>query len=261
MRLKEKVAVITGAGRGLGRAITLAMSEEGARITIVSRSLNELESVATQIGKQGGDCLICQGDISRQADVSRMVDETLKRYSTIDILVNNAAILGPARFLEDTNFEAWKKTLDINLNGPFYCTFSVVPTMIDNGGGKVINISSGLGQMPFPRFSAYSVSKAGIIQLTRSLSEELKEKNIQVNAIDPGVMDTSMQEQIRKLPPSVLGESLHRHFLEYKQTNALKNPARVADLVVFLASSSADHISGYIGTLTDFTRLGWKPEK
>ena len=114
--------------------------------------------------------------------------------------------------------------------------------------------------MPFPRFCAYGVSKAGIIQLTRSLSEELKEKNIQVNAIDPGVMDTGMQDEIRKLSPSVLGDALHRNFHVYKETGSLKDPAEVANLAVFLASSSSDRLSGYTGTLKDYVRLGWKPE-
>jgi len=259
MRLKEKVAVITGAGRGLGRAIALAMSEEGARMTIMSRTLSELEAVAAQIEARGGYCYTFQGDVSQEAHVSRMAEETLSRYATIDILVNNAAILGPVRFAEDTSSDAWKETIDVNLNGAFHCARAVVPIMIGKGGGKIINISSGLGQMPFPRFSAYGVSKAGIIQLTRSLSEELKEKNIHVNAIDPGVMDTSMQDKIRKLGPSLLSESLHRHFLAYKQNNSLKDPAKVADLAVFLASSSADHLTGFIGTLTDFARLGWNP--
>jgi NAD(P)-dependent dehydrogenase (short-subunit alcohol dehydrogenase family) len=260
MRLEGKAAIITGAGRGLGRAIAFAMAGEGSRLTIMSRSLNELEAVASQIEKRGGVSHIFQGDVSRNDDVSRMVDETIELYSTIDILVNNAAIIGPARFLEDTDFDAWDETINVNLNGPFYCARSVIPTMINKGSGKIINISSGLGQMPFPRFSAYGVSKAGIIQLTRSLSEELKEQNIQVNAIDPGVMDTDMQEGIRKLGPPVLGDALHRNFCEYKKSGSLKDPDEVASLAVFLASSSSDHLSGYISTLRDYARLGWKAE-
>jgi 3-oxoacyl-[acyl-carrier protein] reductase len=187
-----------------------------------------------------------------------MARQTLERFSGVDVLVNNAAVIGPSRFLEDADFEAWEKTIDINLNGAFFCARAVVPAMARQGGGKIISISSGLGQMPFPRFCAYSVSKAGIIQLTRSLSEELKGMNIQVNAIDPGVMDTSMQEQIRALGPSVLGRSIHEHFVEYKETGHLKDPAEVAALAVFLASDEADHLNGYNGTLSDYAALGWK---
>jgi 3-oxoacyl-[acyl-carrier protein] reductase len=234
MKLQGKSAIITGAGRGLGRA--------------------------DQIERWGGVSHIFHGDVSREDDVSRMVDETIKLYSTIDILVNNAAIIGPARFLEDTDFGTWNETISVNLNGPFYCARSVIPAMIGKGSGKVINISSGLGQMPFPRFCAYGVSKAGIIQLTRSLAEELKEQNIQVNAIDPGVMDTGMQDEIRKLSPSVLGDALHKNFHEYKESGSLKDPAEVATLAVFLASSSSDLLSGCTGTLKDYVRLGWEPE-
>jgi NAD(P)-dependent dehydrogenase (short-subunit alcohol dehydrogenase family) len=234
------------------------MSKEGARVTIVSRSLNELEFTARKIIEQGGECLVFQGDVSDPNSVASMARQTLERFSRVDVLVNNAAVIGPTRFLEDADFEAWEKTIDINLNGPFFCARAVVPAMARQGGGKIISISSGLGQMPFPRFCAYSVSKAGIIQLTRSLSEELKGMNIQVNAIDPGVMDTSMQEQIRALGPSVLGQSIHDHFVEYKERGHLKDPAQVAALAVFLASDEADHLNGYNGTLGDYAALGWK---
>jgi NAD(P)-dependent dehydrogenase (short-subunit alcohol dehydrogenase family) len=258
MKLKGKTAVVTGAGRGLGQAIALAMSKEGARVTIVSRSLNELEFTARKIIEQGGECLVFQGDISDPNRVASMARQTTERFSRVDVLVNNAAVIGPTRFLEDADFEAWEKAIDINLNGPFFCARALAPSMAHQGGGKIINISSGLGQMPFPRFCAYSVSKAGIIQLTRSLSEELKEMNIQVNAIDPGVMDTSMQEEIRALGPSVLGKSIHDRFVEYKEKGQLKDPREVTSLAVFLASKDADHLNGYNGTLSDYAGLGWK---
>jgi NAD(P)-dependent dehydrogenase (short-subunit alcohol dehydrogenase family) len=258
MKLKGKTAVVTGAGRGLGQAIALAMSREGARLTVMSRTLHEIELTAHKIIEQGGECLVFQGDVSDPNNVDSMARQTIERFSRVDVLVNNAAVMGPTRFLQDADFEAWEKTIDINLNGPFFCARAVVPFMAHQGGGKIISISSGLGQMPFPRFCAYSVSKAGIIQLTRSLSEELKGMNIQVNAIDPGVMDTSMQEQIRALGPSVLGNSIHDHFVEYKEKGHLKDPAEVAALALFLASNEADHLSGYNGTLSDYSDLGWK---
>jgi len=258
MKLKGKTAVVTGAGRGLGQAIALAMSEEGARLTIMSRSVKELKLTAHKIVEQGGECLVFQGDVSDPNSVAGMARQTLERFSRVDVLVNNAAVIGPTRFLEDADFETWEKTIDINLNGPFFCARALVPSMARQGGGKIISISSGLGQMPFPRFCAYSVSKAGIIQLTQSLSEELKGMNIRVNAIDPGVMDTSMQEQIRALGPSVLGKSIHGHFVEYKEKGQLKDPREVAALAVFLASDEADHLSGYNGTLTDYDNIGWK---
>jgi NAD(P)-dependent dehydrogenase (short-subunit alcohol dehydrogenase family) len=199
MKLKDKIAVITGAGRGLGRAVAFAMAGEGARTTIMSRSLRDLKEVEHKLEATGGKTLIFKGDVSREDDVNRMASQTMTRFGRIDILVNNAAIIGPARFIEDTITPAWDKTIAINLHGAFYCAHTMVPIMGRQGGGKIISITSGLGQRPFSRFRAYGVSKAGIIQLTRSLSEELKEMNIQVNAIDPGVMDTGMQGRIRTL--------------------------------------------------------------
>ncbi|MFC1867785.1 SDR family NAD(P)-dependent oxidoreductase [Thermodesulfobacteriota bacterium] len=259
MKLEGKSAIITGAGRGLGRAVALAMAREGALTTIMSRSLDELNNVGQSIKELGKESVIIQGDVSRPDDVKRLVDETLERFSTIDILINNAAVTGPARFMEDADIEAWKETMDINLNGAFLCARNVTPIMARNGGGKIINITSGLGQMPFPRFCAYSVSKAGLIQLTRSLSEELKEMNIQVNAIAPGVMDTSMQDRIRALGASVLGEALHNHFMELKGKGELKEPEEVSSLTIFLASKMADHLTGHFGSLTDYSLLGWRP--
>lgn len=256
MRLENQVAIITGASRGLGREIALAMAKEGALAVIMARSRGALQEVAEQIESAGGRCIPVAGDVSNQNDVRSMVD-LAKSQKRIDILVNNAAILGPVSFLADTNPDAWRKTLDINLNGSFYCAKAVVPIMAEQRRGKIINIASGLGRMPFPRFSAYAASKAGLIQLTRSLSAELKAYHIQVNAIDPGVMDTSMQEQIRQLDPSLLGEELHRQFSRYKEENSLKDPAEVARLAVYLASSEADELTGRFGTLEYYERLGW----
>lgn len=258
MKLKDKTAIITGAGRGLGYAIAHAMSREGARVTIMSRSIDELELAARRIAERSGECLVFQGDVAEPESVAEMVRRTEERFLKIDILVNNAAIIGPIRLIEDADVEFWGKTIAVNLNGAFYCTRAVVPMMARQKRGKIINISSGLGQMAFPKFCAYSVSKAGIIQMTRSLSEELKELNIQVNAIDPGVMDTSMQERLRSMGPSVLGKSIYDQFVEYKEKNILKDPGEVAELALFLASEEANHLSGHNGTFNDYIHLGWQ---
>lgn len=254
MKLAGKTAIVTGAGRGLGRAIALAMSREGARTAIISRSGEELEEAARLME---GETFVFTGDVSKAKDVSHMVRETRKRFSSIDILVNNAGIIGPVRFLEDADYRSWRKTLDINLNGAFYFAKAVIPAMRTRDGGKIINIVSGLGRMPFPRFCAYSISKAGLIQFTLSLSDELKDLGIRVNAIDPGVMDTKMQQELRALGPEVLGESVFREFIGYQERDELKDPAEVAHLAMFLASSEANHLTGRVGTLSDYRRLGW----
>jgi 3-oxoacyl-[acyl-carrier protein] reductase len=259
MKLRGKVAIITGGGRGLGRAIALAMAKEGARSIVVSRSWEEIQEVLSQIRGAGGEAFAFLGDVSREDHVSRMVEEGINRFSTVDILVNNAAIIGPARFLNDGDFKSWQKTIDINLHGTFLCSHAVLPIMTAQKSGKIINISSGLGQMPYPRFCAYAVSKAGIIQLTRSLAEEFEEYNIQVNSIDPGIMDTSMQREIRDLGSQILGEKIHFQFREFKEEGLLKDAAQVAPLAVFLASSDSAQLSGHNGTLDYYRNLGWQP--
>jgi len=257
MILKEKVAFISGGGRGLGRAIAMAMAREGARVVSMSRTAKELREVVSLIRESGGEGDFCEGDVSKPEDVSRGIDKALRSYGGLDILVNNAAVIGPARFLDDADEAAWHKTLNTNLYGAFLCCRAAGLLMRERGSGKIINISSGLGQMAFPRFCAYSVSKAGEIQMTRSLGEEWRPMNIQVNAIDPGLVDTGLQEGVRRLGPGVLGKELHDRFAEYKEKGLLKDPDRVAPLAVYLASSSSDHLSGHFGTLDYYRRLGW----
>jgi NAD(P)-dependent dehydrogenase (short-subunit alcohol dehydrogenase family) len=257
MVLKGKVAFITGGGRGLGRSIALAMAREGATVMIMSRTAEELREVVSLIRGSGGEGDFCEGDVSKPADVSGGIDKAVRDHGGLDILVNNAAVIGPARFLEDADEVAWQKTINTNLYGAYLCCRAAGLVMRARGSGKIINISSGLGQMAFPRFCAYAVSKAGEIQMTRSLAEEWRPMNIQVNAIDPGLMDTGFQEGARGLGPGVLGKDLHERFAEYKEKGLLKDPERVAPLAVYLASPSSDHLSGHFGTLDYYRRQGW----
>jgi len=257
MILKEKVAFVSGGGRGLGRSIALAMAREGARVVIMSRTAEDLREVVSLIRGSGGEGDFCEGDVSKPEDVSRGIDQAVRDHGGLDILVNNAAVMGPARFLDDADEVAWQKTMNTNLYGTFLCCRAAGFAMRDRGSGKVINISSGLGQMAFPIFCAYAVSKAGEIQMTRSLAEEWRPMNIQVNAIDPGLLDTGLQEGVRGLGPGVLGKELHDLFAEYKEKGLLKDPERVAPLAVYLASPSSDHLSGHFGTLDYYRRLGW----
>lgn len=257
MKLYGKVALVTGGGRGLGRATALAMARAGARVAVMSRSERELQGVASTIERLQGEALVCAGDVSSEEVVQSVFERVVNRFSTLDILVNSAARIGPARFLEDADPASWREAMAVNLDGVYLCSREALGIMAERGKGKIINVVSGLGQMPFPRFCAYGVSKAGVIQMTRSLAEEFRGLNIQVNAIDPGVMDTGMQEEVRRLGVGVLGAEIHARFRGFKELGQLKDPARVAELAVFLASSEADPLSGHIGSLEYYQGLGW----
>ncbi|MFW6332043.1 MAG: SDR family NAD(P)-dependent oxidoreductase [Thermodesulfobacteriota bacterium] len=239
MSLKGQTAVITGSGRGLGRAVALAMANADARIALFSRTGSELKEVAETIQKSGGAALAVTGDVSKKTDVTRLFERTAERFGPVRILVNNAAVIGPADFLENSEPDAWQSTIDINLTGAYYCCRRAIPQMMDSGGGRIISITSGLSRMPFPHFSAYAVSKAGIEQLTRSLSAEFKEQAILVNAVDPGVMDTPMQETIRDLGPNTLREDIHRRFVGFKESGELNDPEEIARGIARLAASES----------------------
>ncbi len=254
MNLKDKVVIISGAGRGLGRSIALAMALEGARIVMLSRTKQELKDVKREIEKFGGNALTLVCDVADSEHIEKSVNAAIEWHGRIDILVNNAAIIGPAQF--PSNAREWQLTIDTNLTGCFNLCRLCLPFM--PRGSRIINIVSGLGQMAYPRFCAYAVSKAGLIQLTRSMAEEFKDDDITINAIDPGVMDTAMQTEIRALGPALLGRAIHDSFITLDKEGFLKSPADVAELAVFLASDKADHISGQIGTLSHFERMGWK---
>lgn len=257
--LQGKNALVTGAGRGLGRAIARAFAVEGARVMMMSLDENELRGALREVeGLAPGAAATFSGNAARKLDVDRAVKETIARFGGIDILVNNAGIIGPPRLLEDTGLSSWNATLGVNLTGCFLFIRAVLPGMVSRRSGKIINIVSGLGSMAFPRFCAYSVSKAGCIQLTRSVSAEMEPYGVQVNAIDPGVMDTAMNEAIRGMGPDVLGDGVYSQLMEYRNGNLLKRPEDVAPLAVFLASPASNGITGRTGTLRAYRSLGWK---
>ena len=170
MRLKDKVAVITGAGRGIGRAIALAYAGEGARLALAARSVDQLGETAQQAQAQGAETCIIETDVTEQTSVDGMARQALDQFGRIDILVNNAGIVGPIGALEDNDVEAWMSTIQVNLVGTYLCCRAVIPIMAAGGGGRIINMSgSGSTSAPY-HLSAYGSSKAAIIRLTEILS-------------------------------------------------------------------------------------------
>lgn len=258
MKLKGKTAIITGAGRGLGRASAIAMAREGAAVVIISRTAEELKETAATIIAAGGRALPLAGDVSDPQLAGKAAQAALATFGGIDILMNNAAVVGPFKPLWQVEPEEWQAGMNINLNGPQMLCRAVVPQMVQQRSGKIINVTSGLGDRVMLPFGVYSVGKAGLNHLTRILAEELRQHNVHVNALSPGVMDTRMQEEIRGAGPERLGDDVFASFQGFKERGLLVPTEQVARLAVFLASPESDGVTGEIGSARDFARFGFK---
>ncbi|MEQ1528626.1 MAG: amino acid adenylation domain-containing protein, partial [Methylococcales bacterium] len=220
---RHRVALVTGASRGIGRAIALKLSREGAIVALTARSRAGLEVVAKEITDAGGIALVVPADITDAGQVQAVVDDILSRFGQLDVLVNNAGITGLSA-LASSDSETWKRVIEVNLFGTYHLCRAVTPQMMKQRSGKIINLGSDSSFIGYPLFSAYAASKHGLIGMTRSLAEELKPHNIQVNAVCPAFVDTDMT-------PTAF------------RAHAIPTDA-VADAVAFLASAQAQWITG-----------------
>jgi len=242
MRLKNKVAIITGGSRGLGRSFALRLAEEGANIVIADISVRM--NVDTQINKQadpeigkfGVQSLLIETDVSKRDEVQNLIDTSIREFKKIDILVNNAGINMDA-MLHKMTIEQWDKVLAVNLTGVFNCMQAACMVMREQESGRIINIASASWQGNIGQAN-YSASKAGIIGLTKTAAKELARKNITVNAICPGFIDTEMTRQIP--------EKVREIMISKIPMGRVGNARDVANLVAFLASDDASYITGEI---------------
>ncbi len=254
MKLPGKAALVTGAGRGIGEAVAQALAREGALLTIASRTLPELEQVAGQIRRRGGEVRVVTADVSRQQDVKRLTEAALDAYGRIDILVNAAGVYGPIGPLSDLEVNQWIRAAEINLFGTLLCCRAVLPHMLANRRGKIVNFSGGGATAPLPCFSAYGVSKAAVVRLTETLAEEVKPFGIQVNAVAPGAVDTHLQDQVLEAGERA-GEA-GRRIRALRETGQGGVPRELAaELVVFLAG---DDSAGLTGKLIAAPHDGWQ---
>lgn len=189
--LRGKVVMITGASRGLGRALALAFAREEAKLVITSRSEDSLELVAGEAEGAGAEVLAIPADVSVDADVEGLVDESIRRFGRVDVLVNNAGLLGPRVPIVEYPEDEWRRVLDANLTAPFLLSKTVIPRMPE--GGSIVNVTSGVSVEGRAEWGAYSVSKFGLEGLTQILAAELKDRGIRINSVDPGGMRTEMR--------------------------------------------------------------------
>ena len=252
MRLQDRVALITGAGRGIGRAIALAYAKEGAHLALAARTLIELEETARQAETLGAATCVIRVDVSDQAQVDEMVRKTLDRYDTIDILVNNAGVAGPVGPLQDNDVSYWIRTIQVNVIGVYLCCRAVLPVMLSHNRGKIINLYGGRGR----NLSAYGASKVAVADLSETLSMELEGQNIQVNSLSPGSIHTRMWEETRDEAEAVGDIELFR-LGQWVTSGGGAPMERVAALAVFLASDPSGNLSGRLiqAVTDDFSSL------
>jgi 3-hydroxybutyrate dehydrogenase len=238
-----KTALITGGGRGIGRAIALAFAREGLRIAVAARTAEQVEQVAAEIGNDSIG-LVC--DVSDPESVTRMFSDVRERLGDADILVNNAGIAESATIVNTTD-ELWHRHLAINLSGTFYCTRAALPAMLKKGWGRVINIASIAGKTGAPYIAAYSASKHGVMGLTRSIALEVASSGVTVNAICPGYVDTDMVSRGVERITSRTGRTAEEALDTLKKMspqNRLVTPEEVAAIALLLASEDGRGING-----------------
>lgn len=239
MRFTGAAALVTGAGRGIGRAIAVALAREGADVALnyqVSRT--GAEEAADEIRALGRRAITIAADVSRGDQVAAMVERVAGEFGRLDLLVNNAAVFSPLSLLDVTE-ELWDRILATNLKGTFLCAQAAARQMLPQGGGVIVNLASGGGLSPFPGYEtsvAYAASKAGVIMLTRRLALELA-PTIRVNAVAPGMIDSK---------PEAMSDEFRQRFAAKTPLRRIGDPDEIAQAVLFLASSDAAFITGQI---------------
>jgi 3-oxoacyl-[acyl-carrier protein] reductase len=251
MKLQDKVALVTGAGRGIGQAIAVAFAREGARVALAARNEAELRETGSMVEAAGSVPLIVPTDVTDHAQVERLVDATVAQYSRLDILVNNAGISGPIGPLETNDVAAWIDTVTVNLTGIFLCCRAAIPVMLRQEAGKIINLSGAGATNAWSNMSAYCSSKAAVVRLTEVLALELEDKGITVNALGPGSVHTSMWDKMTEEAAQAGATLIHETGLRVTSGGGA-SIHECAELAVWLASAESGALSGrLISAATD----------
>jgi NAD(P)-dependent dehydrogenase (short-subunit alcohol dehydrogenase family) len=246
MKLQGRSAIITGGSSGLGYSIASAFLAEGANVVICGRDRQALESARAGLdaGTAGTKRLMAfASDVSSKDQVDELVSRSISEFGEIDILINNAGVLGPIGRIEDTAIDEWRAAMDINFFGVLLPCRALIPGMRSRGYGKIVNLSGGGATSPRPFFGAYAASKAAVVRLTENLAEELRGTGLNINAIAPGALNTRLLTQALAAGPERAGEVEFANALR-QQTTGGASMARAAELCVFLSSTLSDGITG-----------------
>jgi NAD(P)-dependent dehydrogenase (short-subunit alcohol dehydrogenase family) len=245
--LAERVVIVTGASKGIGRVTAERFAAEGARVVCAARTAPLVEDVASHIRERGSDAMAVVCDASKQEEAERLIAAAVERYGRLDCLVNNAGDSGPTAPVQDYSVEDWHYTLDSCLTSAFLCAKYAVPQMIANGGGVIINVASMAGRRGLPYRVGYCAAKAGQIGLTYGLAVELGRHNIRVNAILPGAVEGERIDRVIAGQAALRGvpaEEMRRSFVERAPLKRMTTADDIAQLAIFLCSDGARNLSG-----------------
>ena len=231
MKLANKVALVTGGGRGIGKSIAKALVREGAKVGICARTQSEVDEAVAEIRGLKGDCEGWVCDVSGEESVKEMADRFLKRFGRIDVVINNAGVMTRPTPVTEIEVRKWDYTIAVNLRGPFLVTQAFLPSMIQQKSGSIVNMSSEVGRGAYSNFAAYATSKWGLEGFTQTIAAELRSKNIRVNSVEPGYVATKMTGY------------------------SGSNPDSVTDVFVYLASDESKNVSGKM-----LSASGWKSQ-
>jgi NAD(P)-dependent dehydrogenase (short-subunit alcohol dehydrogenase family) len=235
--LENKVAIITGAGSGIGKSTALLFAKEGAKVVVTDINEEHGNSVVKEIEANGGDAILIKADTSKAEDSEMTVKKTIEKFGQLDIAVNNAGISGPTEPIGEYSIEAWDKVISINLSGVFYGMRYQIPEMQKAGKGSIINVASILGQVGFANSSAYSAAKHGVVGLTKTAGLEYGKSGVRVNAVGPAFIETPLVKDS-------LSEDAYNSLAEMHSMGRLGQPNEVAELFLWLASDKASFATG-----------------